>query len=284
MRLFILLLLLPLTAFAQEIRILSWNIFMLPKPIKFSYQKERTEYIIQHLAKENFDVVLLQEAFSGDFRNKVQDSLKKLYPHQSYLDRQSGSLTVYGSGAYILSKYPIGRNEFAYYADCGKSDCFASKGVSLSTITHPSGKMIQIANTHLQSGKEKSKIRFKQLEQVKRLIETYKIKDVPQVLVGDLNIDALTGNDYQKMLDLLNMKSHSLEGSPQYTNGFPIECYNKPGDDQLEWLDHIVINRDFTGSLKKKKVRVFTATLEGKECPLSDHYAVEATISFQGIQ
>lgn len=252
---------------------------MLPKPIKFTYQSERAEFIINELKNSNYDVVLLQEAFSEDFRKQLKTKLFSKYPHQSYLGRKRGSFTIYGSGAYLLSRLPISILENVHYADCAKTDCFASKGLSLAKIKLSPTQEIQIANTHLQSGKEKGEIRFKQLEQIKRVLDFHRKASVPQVLVGDLNIDAIEGDDFLKALSFLKMKNHPLEGDIQFTNGYPIDCYNKPGDDKKEWIDHIFLNQDFHGSVKNKKVKVFKAFLGGKECPLSDHYAVEATLS-----
>lgn len=279
MKTFFLLLCMPLIAFAQDVKILSWNVFMIPRPIRFSYQSERTNFIIHELKNESFDIVFLQEAFSKGFRNKIKSSFKTMYPYQSYLGRRKRSLTVYGPGLYVLSKYPIVTRKYAYFSNCADADCFSSKGVELITVNHPSGKKIQFANTHMQSGGKRSQIRFKQLNQIKRLLNTYAVQGIGQVLVGDLNIDALSGNDYSKALALLNMKSHPLEGELPYTNGYPIECYKKPGDDQKQWIDHILVHQDFSGTVKDKNVRVFNGLFDGKECPLSDHYAVEATLS-----
>jgi endonuclease/exonuclease/phosphatase family metal-dependent hydrolase len=269
-------------AHAEDVKLFSWNIFMLPKPIKFSLQAERTDLIVDLIKKSGDDVIILQEAFSGDFRAKLNYRTSKIYPYQYYLNRKFFSFDVYGSGVYYLSRYPMKVLSHTYYSDCTKADCFASKGSALIEITLPSGKAFQIAGTHLQAGqKELSReIRMKQLEQVKSLLSASAKKNVPQFLIGDLNLDALNNPDYLKGLHLMNMSSGPLEGDLSYTNGFPITCYEKPGDDKKEWLDHIWLKpNESLAQVFRKKVRPHIGTIEGMDCPLSDHWAIEAILS-----
>lgn len=282
MKLIVIILFIAQAAKADEVKLLTWNIFMLPKPIKFSHQKERTDLIIREILASSYDVIILQEAFAGDFQEKVKKITSKKYPHQFYLKRKPGSLTVYGSGVYYLSRLPMKQLDFVYFDQCAKADCFASKGSALMEFTLPNGKKFQAASTHLQAGhnEDSAKIRFSQLRQIQQMMLPKLTFGVPQFLIGDLNIDALHGNDYAKALTMLNMKSGPLEGEPKYTNGYPIECYEKPGDDQLEWLDHIfVFPNAVPVQISGKKVRTFNGMINHKECPLSDHWGVEATIS-----
>jgi endonuclease/exonuclease/phosphatase family metal-dependent hydrolase len=269
-------------AHAEEVKIFSWNIFMLPKPIKFTHQAERTDLIIDLIKKSGDDVVILQEAFSGDFRAKINYRTSKIYPYQYYLNRKFYSFDVYGSGVYYLSRFPMKVLSHAYYNDCTKADCFASKGTALIEITLPSGRAIQIAGTHLQAGQKdlSREIRMKQLEQVKSLLSASVKKNVPQFVIGDLNLDALNSPDYLKGLSLMNMQSGALEGDLSYTNGFPITCYQKPGDDNKEWLDHIWLKQNESqAQVFHKKVRPHSGNIEGVQCPLSDHWGIEAILS-----
>ncbi len=276
------LLLMSTMAFAEEVKIFSWNVFMLPKPIKFSHQQERTDLIIKLINASDDEIIILQEAFSGDFRSKLSERTIKKFPYQYYLDRKTFSFDVYGSGVYYLSRYPLKVLDDVYYNDCTKADCFASKGTSVVEFTLPSGKKIQIAGTHLQAGqKELSRdIRMKQLGQVKLALSSFEKAGVPQFLIGDLNIDAIHSPDYNKALGFMNMVSGPLEGDLTYTNGYPITCYEKPGDDTKEWIDHIFMKSN--GSLSQtlhRKVRPYLGNIKGTECPLSDHWGVEAVLS-----
>ncbi len=266
-------------SFAQEIKVLSWNVFMLPRPIKFSLQAERTPLIISEMLKSNADIIFLQEAFQNKFQKEVLKKTKQQYPHQFYLGRESGSFTVYGSGVYLLSRYPFKILNKVYFDDCTGADCFASKGTFLAEFTIPDGPKIQFAPTHMQAGGKNSAIRLKQLSDINSILSINAQNGVPQILIGDLNIDALEGDEFKTALDFMHMNSTPLEGEPGYTNGFPTICYTKPGDDHKELIDHIWLKPLIsTAKVYHQKVRPFSGKLDGKECPLSDHYAVEAII------
>lgn len=253
---------------------------MLPKPIKFTYQAERTVLIGKELKKGDYDVIFLQEAFPGWFHKHLYTETKNTYPHQHYLKRPFISHTVFGSGLYVLSKFPITDKSRVYYHSCRKADCFAAKGLSLISFQLPGGKEVQIGNTHLQAGKniKSDRIRMKQLKQVKKHLASTEKPGVAQIVLGDINIDAKDEN-FPKALELLNMSSTQLEGDLDYTNGFPITCYNKPGDDEKEWIDHIWVSKKSDARITGKKVKVFRGLINNRECPLSDHYGVEATIN-----
>lgn len=265
--------------FAEDIKVLTWNVFMLPKPIKFTYQAERTTLIGEELNKGHYDVIFLQEAFPGWFHKHIYQMTKAKYPHQHYLKRPFISHTVFGSGLYVMSKFPIKDKSRVYYSSCRNADCFAAKGLSLITFQLAGGKEIQIGNTHLQAGQnyKSDRIRMKQLNQVKKHLASVAKPGVPQVILGDINIDA-KDEDYPKALKLLNMSSTPLEGDIDHSNGFPTLCYNKPGDDEKEWIDHIWISKNSSTGISGKKVKVFSGLINNRQCPLSDHYGVEATL------
>lgn len=279
-KLFLIACLFSFNTFAEDIKVLTWNVFMLPKPIKFSYQVERTTLIGNELGKGDYDVIFLQEAFPGWFHKRIYKMTKDRYPHQHYLKRPFISHTVFGSGLYVMSKFPITEKKHVYYRSCRMADCFAAKGMYLVTLKLPWGKEVQIGNTHLQAGQNQKsvRIRMKQLEQVRKLLISNVKPGVAQVVVGDINIDA-KDSVYPKALELLNMSSTPLEGEIDHTNGFPVLCYNKPGDDVKEWIDHIWISKNSDARIIGKKVKAFTGLINKKECPLSDHYGVEASIS-----
>lgn len=280
--LFFLLFLIP-HAYGESIRILTWNVFMLPKPINWSAQELRSKLIVNELKKGRHDVVVLQEAFDWKIHARLKLKLRKIYPYQYYLGRKLFSMTVYGSGVYFLSKYPFKNLSRVYFNQCGKADCLASKGSSVIEVSLSNNKKIQIASTHMQAGAESrySDVRFDQLGQIKKMLAKVAKPSVPQFLLGDLNIDALSGSDYVRAQQFLGMASHPLEGGIPYSNGFPTVCYSKPGSDEKEWLDHIFMNAMNTKiEVKEKKVIPYYGIMNGQNCPLSDHYGVEALLTF----
>ena len=263
---------------ASEMKILSWNVFMLPKPIKFSWQKYRTNLIQQELKKVDHDILFFQEAFVGSFHKALKKAIGDRYSHSYYLKRRSIFYPM-GSGVFIMSKHPFKIVDKVYYRlnTCAGADCFASKGSVLIEMKLPSGKVVQLANTHLQSMESKGRKRIKQINQVKSMLEKHARVNVPQFLVGDLNID-IAEPEFHEGLDILNMDYAELQGPILYTNSLKNECYKTSGDGiHHEWIDHIWGNG---ADLRKAsmQVRVMDFEYNGVRCPLSDHHAVEATI------
>lgn len=265
---------------AGELKILTWNVFMLPKPIKFSLQDERADLMVKEFEKGKYDVIVLQEAFDWKFQARLRRNLSKVYPHQDYLSRKVFSFTVYGSGVYYLSKYPFKKLGHIHYTKCATADCLASKGSSVIELLLPYNKKIHIASTHMQSGgSEKSvNVRLDQLGQLKGLFARTSQQNIPLIFLGDFNINALKGSEYPRALALLGMTSTPLEGDLGYTNGFPTLCYKKPGSDEKEWIDHIFVKGP--AAIKGKQVVPFFGDIKGKKCALSDHWGVEGVLTF----
>ena len=87
----------------ESFKILSMNVFMLPMPAKFSLQKERTDVLIEHFEKTNYDILFLQEAFTESFRNQLAGKLKDTYSHNYYLNKDGKFFSFLGSGLMVMS-------------------------------------------------------------------------------------------------------------------------------------------------------------------------------------
>jgi endonuclease/exonuclease/phosphatase family metal-dependent hydrolase len=275
--------LIPFTAISEEIKVLTWNVFMIPKPINFTKQKLRTTLIAEKLEKTPHDIIFLQEAFRTRFQKEISLRLRGTHPFQTNLKKGKNLFHVLNSGLFIASKYPFRILGKKYFQSCVHSDCFASKGVILIEVTLPSGKIIQMATTHMQAwgDEEAIKTRRDQIYTIHDLLNEKFVTGIPQILLGDLNIDGNISNEYEKSLQILKMESTPLFGDIKSTNGFKIECYKTPGgDSKAEWLDHIW-TRNNNSTLKitnKTAIPMNGAVISGKSCPLSDHHAVEANL------
>jgi endonuclease/exonuclease/phosphatase family metal-dependent hydrolase len=275
--------LIPFTAISEEIKVLTWNVFMIPKPINFTKQKLRTKLIAEKLEKTPHDIIFLQEAFRTRFQKEISLRLKSTHPFQTNLKKGKNLLHVLNSGLFIASKFPFKILGKKYYHSCVHTDCFASKGVILIEVTLPSGKIIQMATTHMQAwgDEEAIKTRRKQIYTINDLLDEKFANGIPQILLGDLNIDGMIQDEYEKSLHILKMDSTPLFGDIQSTNGFKIECYKTPGgDSKAEWLDHIWTrsNNSTLKIINKTAIPMIGKMSGGKNCPLSDHHAVEAII------
>lgn len=274
--------LLPLAGHAEELKLLTWNVFMFPKPINFSLQNIRTPMIAKALDESPYDVILMQEAWLGSFRSQVGRTLAKKFPYQEHLSRVRRPFKFLNSGLFLVSKHPVEVLGHWYFNSCTHSDCLASKGVLLTELTLRSGKKVQIAFTHAQAWEDAKAVtvRAQQFQNIKRLLEKHAKPNVAQILAGDFNIDGKLELEYPQLLELLGMSSRPLDGELDYTSGFHIPCYKTPGGVAQQWLDHVWLNpRETQAEVSHKAVRPFTGLIRGVECSLSDHYAVEATVS-----
>lgn len=267
--------------YAAGLNILSWNIFMLPKPIKSSLQKIRTAVIAEQLSDSSYDLMFFQEAFTEHFRDELVKALGGSYPHQYYLKRGNPIFPVFGSGVFVMSRRPFKVLDKVYYKKCAEADCFASKGAVLIETTLASGKTVQFAPTHLQAGEgeDTGAIRLQQLTQLKRMLLKHVKPGVPQIIMGDLNIDVVEP-EFQSGLKIMDMAHTNLVGPVRHTNGLQNECYKNPGKHK-EWVDHFWISRQSEVAESAMQVRVFEFEHKGKTCPSSDHHAIEAHYSFR---
>jgi endonuclease/exonuclease/phosphatase family metal-dependent hydrolase len=276
----ILLLSLVLTgqAFAEDLKLLSWNVFMLPSPIKHSLQSTRTREIARVLSEGGHDVIILEEAWTRAFREAVNEKVKAHYPYQHYQRDPILFPRIFGSGVYILSKYPFKVLDHVHFHSCATADCGAAKGSYVVELEMPGGKKVQLAGTHLQAEDKYGHIRMKQLKQIQGMLDKVEKQDVPQFLIGDLNID-VSHKEFTEGQKLLEMDHLQLEGDIHYSGAITNECYHTDGDGvNHNWIDHIWV-RGMEARNLSMHVRPMTFDYQGKTCWLSDHHAMESIIS-----
>lgn len=182
----------------SKLKILDWNIKMLPYPIGNGYLRKIRNYV----DKVDPDVICFQECFSCVTMNKRR--LVNLFKDYNYV-MSPISLSIFKgtcSGLLILSKYKINEYIFESFHSCNSEDCIANKGILGVRI-----KNTWIITLHLQH--EYTSLQFVQLRQVKRFLRTLykKYKSSKFIVVGDFNIDIDTEKVYDKLIQ-------TFEGSP----------------------------------------------------------------------
>jgi endonuclease/exonuclease/phosphatase family metal-dependent hydrolase len=265
---------------ARELKVLSWNVFMLPKPIKNSLQGTRKKIIAEQLNNTTHDLIFMQEAFIKDFRNKVRASLLKTHPYSYYLKKPKILISIFGSGLFVVSRYPVKLVDHVYYRNCASADCLATKGAVLMEITLPGGQRVHVVNTHLQAINSQGEVRMKQLAQIHAMLLRHGRPDVPQFLIGDLNIDD-DEPEFRMSLSLLGMDYANLTGPILYTGGISNPCFKSSSS--KKWIDHIWYSNYHGIMASEMRVKPYLFDHRGQTCPLSDHHAVEATFSFSGV-
>jgi endonuclease/exonuclease/phosphatase family metal-dependent hydrolase len=275
-------LLLASMAHAESLKILSWNIYMIPKPILWTSQFDRAEVIGDLLTQEDHDVIFFQEAFSAGARKRIWNKIKSTHPYESGVFKKKKFLTVLNSGLWVVSKYPITVLDHVYFDRSMHSDKFATKGSLMVEVQLPNRK-VQIVGTHLQAwfGAPEDSIRYSQLSLIRQMMDEFRSPGVDQVILGDLNFDDYRSEYSEGINRILDTHSIELTGPIRFSAGDLSNSHTKP-DNHAELLDYILLRNDSsTGSkIKNKMLRKRTMTKKGKLLDLSDHYGIEAEIEF----
>jgi endonuclease/exonuclease/phosphatase family metal-dependent hydrolase len=286
---FILLLTTCFSSFAQcedqfaenlELKILSWNIYMLPRLVLHTGQTQRAKHIVEALKNEDIDVIVFEEAFDKRSRKIIREGLKASFPFESG-DPDKNFILRGNSGIWVLSKVPIEVTKKIYFTNCSGNDRMASKGAVL--LKAKKGKFcFQIIATHLQSdlkNKDVSEIRKKQYIQIrKKLLEPYAQSNVPQFIVGDMNTINADTLAYNQMLNILKVEQCVFEGEHCFSydrlkNDLLLESNDKP-----QLIDYIFYDRKESANLQGKMlIKIFRKKWNDINHDLSDHFAVLGT-------
>ncbi len=263
-----------------SLRVLTWNIQMLPRWAVDKDQKMRTKYIIDDLLKQDVDVIVFEEVFDVGIRSMLRLALFPKFPFQVGVQNKKWSWRQ-SNGVWIISRLPIRELKHIFYRDSHGSDGLANKGAVLVEGAKK-GKKFQIIATHLQSMQDSTaqQVRDSQYAQIKReLLTPFAKENVPQMVIGDLNTPKHLSLDYQRMLNTLGMQDEPLADERPYTwdktNSWNVNYEEQPNSQ----LDYILINTQKTLAKLSKMLLYRPFILQkGKKIDLADHYGVLGVI------
>jgi endonuclease/exonuclease/phosphatase family metal-dependent hydrolase len=268
----------------SSMKVMTWNVYMLPKPLKFSNQGNRIELILNKLKNLDHDIIVLEESFSRSFRKHMNEVLSEAYPYRLVLGKSGVFKQVMNSGVTVLSRWPLKVLDYDFYTTCAIADCFASKGFFLLEVTGPNNQIFHLGSTHMQSDSGASVfpgVRKNQLQQIKNLFDRHLQPLIPQVLIGDLNIDALAGTEFQEATDFLKMESTKLTGNIQTSKSHLVSCLGQKPSSNETWIDHVLSKANGSNlTVTDKKAFFIQDYVKGEWCDLSDHLPVEAILRF----
>lgn len=226
---------------SQEIKILTWNIFMIPPVIFKSCQTERAFLIAEYIKNTNADIVVLEESFMESIHDILYKNLHETYPYQSAVSK-SGVLKL-NSGVWILSKYKIEKQDFITYKKKKGSDIFARKGATYLELNVQHAKL-QIIGTHTQSLPKYRETRATQFCQLKNeLADRYFQDTIPQFIIGDLNCNYFDTAEYVQMQEMLDIQPIRFSGEPYSWNGLKNDLAYTFSEHTLETLDYILLRK-----------------------------------------
>jgi len=262
----------------NELRILSWNIQMLPRLLlKISRGPvRRSELIPHHIIEDEVDIIVFQEAFDPRARRILKKKLKAGYPYSAGPANSAGFRLKTNSGIWMLSRIPLKELGTVDFRDCEGSDCLARKG-ALLVEAEWQGVTFQILGTHLEAGGPDS-IRRNQYSEIRVLIDEHRKDGVPQFLCGDFNTDKTDPDLYPFMLNTLDAYDSELSGNLIFTSDEKLNDMNLPPagrEPERKVIDYILYRGNgFQPASMQRCVRQYRERWDEQFQDLSDHNGV----------
>lgn len=263
----------------KKIKILSWNIYMLPHLIASgTFKKERAKAIGNVLLSSDYDVVFFQEAFHPAARKRILSALQKQFPYHAGPANQKRFSVKANSGLWVFSRYPILKTQSITYRNRYGIDAMSRKGALLVELD-VDGDRLQVAGTHLQNCGAPWLRQLQCVEFFERLLKPMTADGVPQIICGDFNIDRYSSEkEYRSMLRALDAKD--LNENKQYTyDRINNDLRNEKGL-KNDLIDYILIRNNGKSMWATNQVVRLKGMYNLRLSDLSDHYSLQAEISF----
>lgn len=264
----------PVAASSAQLKVLSWNIYMLPRFAYITGKRRRADALGPLLRASDYDVLVLQEAFLGSARKHLRKALGDDYPYECGPANMKFSIRA-NSGIWILSRYPIECLEEIDYAECqGFDDCAARKGALLVEM-EKDGKRVQVLGTHLQAGGPHS-IRHSQYREMRALLDRHAREGVPQLVCGDMNTKRRDSTNYKIMLESLDATDRHFTGRQQFTSDPVNNDMNGGGSHRQSVIDYIFVRSQGVQVLRETRaIPMIRSQWARWHRDLADHFPVD---------
>jgi sphingomyelin phosphodiesterase len=263
----------------RELKILTWNIYMLPFCSELHGNCKRAEIIAHRLAGYNNDIIVFEEAFDRRARKILRSQLKMDYPFMYGPANDNGFSFKTNSGIWILSKIPLRQLEQIEFRNRFGIDAFARKGAVLFEGDWQ-GQSFQLLGTHLQANSPDS-VRIGQCREIAdKLLRKYTKPEVPQIVCGDFNIEFEDKVNYGNMLTLLDAENGNLLGTQQISYDEIDNKLAQKVNGRKSLIDYILLRNSKAIRNIVRQVFVLKEQTSDKISDLSDHYGIEAFVHF----
>ncbi|MDD3665848.1 MAG: hypothetical protein PHQ65_11335, partial [Bacteroidales bacterium] len=149
------------------IKVLSWNVYMLPYLHLFHDTRSRAAAIGDKLRNSPYDLILFQETFHTPSRDILKEHLKGGYSYFYGPFNDPGISLLTNSGLFVASRIPLSLLGVMTFNKAESFDALAQKGaVLLEGIKD--GFRFQVVTTHMQADQSAyyQQIRIKQMRQI----------------------------------------------------------------------------------------------------------------------
>ena len=267
---------------SKSLKILSWNIYMLPFVSLFNHNADRAKVIADKLQDSDYQIIVFQEAFSSKCRNILAKRLAKEYPYQYGPANKTHLPFRTSSGLWVVSKIPLKQLDKIKFSISRGYDIIARKGAVLFQGNFQ-GVPFQLLATHLQADNSEA-VRAKQCREIKdHLLNQYFNPNIPQLICGDFNIEMDDHVNYQQMLNTLEANNGDISGDMKFTYDEIDNTLARTAFGKKKVIDYILVRNEQLINHIERKVQTFYARIGRKSSNLSDHYAMEAKVNFNTI-
>jgi endonuclease/exonuclease/phosphatase family metal-dependent hydrolase len=271
-----------LSSESNTLKVLSYNIHMLPPLAKFTGKQRRAKSIGDILKDSDFDIVVFQEAFHAAARRKIKRRMKENYPHiLGPANRRWYSLKT-NSGIWILSKIPLTQVAELDFDYCEGIDCWARKG-ALVAEGEFNGQKFQILGTHLEAGGSRER-KVEQYRELDMVLAQVRKENVPQIIAGDYNTKKFQDTIwYNQLVNILGAEDGPLLSEQQYSSDSYINDIKiQRGDKKKRGvIDFVFYRSNGVEASINRFVRMPRCQWSKHRQDLSDHFAIEAQIQFR---
>jgi len=230
-------------------------------------QKKRLPEIIKFLEKSSYDVIVLQEVFDIQMKNKLQKQLINSFPFIQLPIKKGWGIKL-SNGVMFLSKHPIELIDKVIFNVSKKSDRMAQKGCALVKLNYNEIPFL-IAGTHLDS--KGQDVRDKQYQLIHdKIILPYRKENTNFLLAGDLNTEQKS-KAFNNMIQLFRLENSPLKEANPYTfdgNNSWIK-YDSKG-----WIDFVLHRLTFNNKVTDQYIIRPKMQYKNKTIDLADHYGI----------
>ncbi len=265
----------------HTLKVLSYNIHMLPPLAKFTGKQRRAKRIGDLLKDSDFHIVVFQEAFHAAARRKIRRRMRDNFPYELGPANRRWYSFKTNSGIWILSKIPLTQLAELDFDYCEGIDCWSRKGALLAEGEF-AGQIFQILGTHLEAGGPRE-MKVTQYKELDSLFTQFRKEGVPQIAAGDFNTKKFIDTTwYNQLVDILGMEDGPLLGEQKYTSDSHINDIKiQRGDKKKQRvIDFVFYGANGIPASINRYVRMPRWQWSKHRKDLSDHFAVEAQISF----
>ncbi len=261
------------------LKILTWNIYMLPHCSWLKGNCKRAAEIAKKLKSTDYDIIVFEEAFDFRARGILRKQLKAEFPYMYGPANLSLFSIRTSSGIWVMSKIPLKKIHEIEYQNRYGIDAMARKGAVMFQGEWK-GQDFQLVGTHLQADSPDD-VRREQCREISlTLLQKYSRNNVPQFVCGDFNIEMQDSANYQFMLKTLDVQNGDMDGDI-HTSFDEIDNKLAKRLNGKKWLiDYILVRNSQLIQNIHRKVSIFQGNNKNTAIDLSDHYAIEAIIDF----